>query len=229
MAGQRAAQHAKRQRRAGALAKRHAEVQNRVLAHRGAEPRMARLGAAMGDEAVIEQGRFRAVERRDSRRADVAVEQHRDAREPRRDHGAAKGGLLASAEGCEHVQRRKARMAGHAFGTYLPPLYTAESAAVVAENASVSTPGLGKRLLSGYLKLATYGLFRGDGTRRSVIEAQAVVSRLGASANVRIALELRTLDRNGQLQERRAIDDGSIYQALFARLDKSLFLQREGL
>lgn len=100
---------------------------------------------------------------------------------------------------------------------------------VVAENASVSTPGLGKRLLSGYLKLATYGLFRGDGTRRSVIEAQAVVSRLGASANVRIALELRTLDRNGQLQERRAIDDGSIYQALFARLDKSLFLQREGL
>lgn len=38
------------------------------------------------------------------------------------------------------------QMAGYAFGTYLPPLYTAESAAVVAENASVLQASLDRHV-----------------------------------------------------------------------------------
>lgn len=101
---------------------------------------------------------------------------------------------------------------------------------IVAEKDSVSQPGTGKKLLRAYVMIATYGALGQDiGHQHSVLEATAQVSESDGSVKVRLGLQLRALDKGGNLIQAHTVGDGPAYQALFARLDKSLFLQKEGL
>lgn len=103
---------------------------------------------------------------------------------------------------------------------------------IVAEKEHVSQPGTAKKVLRGYLIVATYGaaaLLPWQGFRRSVLEATAQVSEAEGGVKVRVGLQLRVLDKDGRVVRAQTIEDGAAYQALFARLDKSLYLRKEGL
>jgi len=101
---------------------------------------------------------------------------------------------------------------------------------LVAEKDSVARPGMGKKFLRAYVMIATYGALGGDiGHQHSVLEATAQVSESDGNVKVRVGLQLRALDKGGNLVQAHTVGDGAAYQALFARLDKSLFLQKEGL
>lgn len=98
---------------------------------------------------------------------------------------------------------------------------------IVGEKDSISKPGTAKKMLRTYLMIATYGAV--DLHRDSVLVATAQVSESGGNVKVRVGLQLRVLDTGGRVARAQTVEDGRAYQALFARLDKSLYLQREGL
>jgi len=100
---------------------------------------------------------------------------------------------------------------------------------IVAEREQRIQTGLAKKFLRGYLTLATYGLASPFPDRRSILEATAQVSEGGGDVKVRLGLELRVLGRDGQLEQAQPVLEGAAYQAFFTRLDKSLYLRREGL
>jgi len=101
---------------------------------------------------------------------------------------------------------------------------------IVAEKASVSQPGTAKKVLRAYLIIATYGAIGDDlGHQHSVLEATAQVSESDGNVKVRVGLQLRALDKGGRLVRTQTVEDVVAYQALFARLDKSLYLRKEGL
>jgi hypothetical protein len=50
-----------------------------------------------------------------------------------------------------------------------------------------------------------------------------------ARTRVRISLVSRTTDKDGRVQRVTPVDDAAVYQGLLARLDRAVYLQREGL
>jgi hypothetical protein len=50
-----------------------------------------------------------------------------------------------------------------------------------------------------------------------------------AGTRVRISLVAKVTDKDGAVRSVRPVEDPLAYQALLARLDKAVYLQREGL
>jgi hypothetical protein len=55
------------------------------------------------------------------------------------------------------------------------------------------------------------------------------VTQEAAGTRVRISLVSKVTERNGNVRSVMPIDDLLAYQALLARLDKAVYLQKEGL
>ena len=63
----------------------------------------------------------------------------------------------------------------------------------------------------------------------SAVEANVNVTQEAAGTRVRISLVSKVTERNGNVRSVMPIDDLLAYQALLARLDKAVYLQKEGL
>jgi len=103
---------------------------------------------------------------------------------------------------------------------------------IVAEKEHVSQPGTAQKVLRAYLIVSTYGaaaLLPWQRFEHTVLEATAQVSEADGGVKVRVGLQLRMLDKGGRVVRAQTVEDGAAYQALFTRLDKSLYLQKEGL
>ncbi len=55
------------------------------------------------------------------------------------------------------------------------------------------------------------------------------VSEFGQQARVRVSFQVKLLDSNGHVVEVKPVEDPVFYRDFFARVDKSLYLQRERL
>jgi hypothetical protein len=66
-------------------------------------------------------------------------------------------------------------------------------------------------------------------TEYTAFEANVNVTSDAARTRVRISLVSRTTDRDGHVQRVTPVDDATVYQGLLARLDRAVYLQREGL
>ena len=78
----------------------------------------------------------------------------------------------------------------------------------------------------------TYGatlLIPSGTTEFTAVEANVNVTPEAARTRVRISLVSRVTDKQGRVQGVTPVEDGIVYQGLLARLDKALYLQREGL
>jgi hypothetical protein len=63
----------------------------------------------------------------------------------------------------------------------------------------------------------------------SAVEANVNVTQEAAGTRVRISLVAKVTERNGDVRSVTPIVDALAYQALLARLDKAVYLQKEGL
>jgi hypothetical protein len=78
----------------------------------------------------------------------------------------------------------------------------------------------------------TYGaslLIPSGRTEFTAVEANVNVTQESTRTRVRISLVAKVTDKQGRVQNVRPVDDALAYQGLLARLDKAVFLQREGL
>lgn len=101
----------------------------------------------------------------------------------------------------------------------------------------ISAERQGVRPVSGAAKLGRWALIIGNPLLAaltpgptggvSVLEATANVSSAGDEARLRLSLQLKTLDAAARLKSVQAVTDAAVYQELFARIDKTLFLMRE--
>ena len=66
-------------------------------------------------------------------------------------------------------------------------------------------------------------------TEFTAVEANVNVTPEASRTRVRISLVSRTTDRDGRVQSVTPVGDATVYQGLLARLDKAVYLQREGL
>lgn len=62
-----------------------------------------------------------------------------------------------------------------------------------------------------------------------VIEASINVSDFGRRSKVRANFQAKILDNNGNPVEVSTVDDAKFYQDFFAKVDKSIFIQKQGL
>ncbi|HIJ72754.1 MAG TPA: hypothetical protein HPP83_01515 [Candidatus Hydrogenedentes bacterium] len=62
-----------------------------------------------------------------------------------------------------------------------------------------------------------------------VLECTANVSVHGDQCRVRVTFQKKLLGTNGAVMEARVVDDAAFYQEFFGKVDKSIFLQREGI
>ena len=92
-------------RRAGAFAEPHAEIEQRMQAKLLKQKPMSRLGRQVTGERMVERAGAKLGPWRHGGGADEAVEQRRDAPMPRGERGAEDGGKLASAERGRDAQR----------------------------------------------------------------------------------------------------------------------------
>lgn len=60
------------------------------------------------------------------------------------------------------------------------------------------------------------------------IEASVNVSEIGTRTKVRVNFQAKTLDNNGQPLEVETIADPTFYQQFFAKVDKGIFIQKQG-
>ena len=93
-------------------------------------------------------------------------------------------------------------------------------------------PNQGLRVLKWVAALPTYGaslLVPTGRTEFSTLEANVNVTQEAAGTRVRVSLVARVTEKNGTVRSVRPVDDPQAYQALLARLDKAVYLQREGL
>lgn len=66
--------------------------------------------------------------------------------------------------------------------------------------------------------------------RMSQVEGTAHVEELGGGeVRLRLSFQLRVLDKSGRVRELVDVTDSAVYQAFLAKVDKSLFYQREKL
>ena len=63
----------------------------------------------------------------------------------------------------------------------------------------------------------------------SVIDASGTLTNVGRSINVRLIFQKKVLDNYGVSMGVNVITDPNFYQNIFAKIDKSLFLEKEGL
>ena len=106
------------ERRAGALAEPHAEVEQGRLAHALERAAVGGLGRDMAEQAMVERRLVHGEEHGGGGAGDIAVDDHRHAVEPRGEDGAGHGGDLAPAEAAQDLQRivEMAGMAGDRRG-----------------------------------------------------------------------------------------------------------------
>jgi hypothetical protein len=90
----------------------------------------------------------------------------------------------------------------------------------------------GLRVLKWVAAIPTYGaslLLPTGRNEFSSVEANVNVTAEGTGTRVRISLVSRVIDEKGTLRGVMPIDDPLAYQSLLVRLDKAVYLQREGL
>jgi hypothetical protein len=95
-----------------------------------------------------------------------------------------------------------------------------------------SQPSQGLRVFKWVAALPTWGaslLIPVGRTEFSAVEADVNVTPEAAGTRVRISLVAKVTDKDGTVRSVRPVEDPLAYQALLARLDKAVYLQREGL
>jgi len=65
--------------------------------------------------------------------------------------------------------------------------------------------------------------------KSSIIECAANVTELRDGMRVRLSFQVKVLDNNGQVLSLETIDDPRFYQDFFSRVDKSVFIEKEGV
>jgi hypothetical protein len=93
-------------------------------------------------------------------------------------------------------------------------------------------PSRGLKVLKWVAALPTYGaslLLPSGRTEFSAVEANVNVTPEPAGTRVRISLVWKVTDKGGSVRSARPIEDPLAYEALLARLDKAVYLEREGL
>jgi hypothetical protein len=93
-------------------------------------------------------------------------------------------------------------------------------------------PSQGLRVLKWVAALPTYGaslLLPTGRTEFSALEANVNVTQETGGTRVRVSLVSKVTEKNGTVRSVRPVDDPLAYQSLLARLDKAVYLQREGL
>jgi hypothetical protein len=94
-----------------------------------------------------------------------------------------------------------------------------------------SQPNQGLKVFKWVAALPTYGaslLLPSGKTEFSAVEANVNVTPQGAGTRVRLSLVSKVTGKDGSIRSVRAIDDPLAYQALLARLDKAVYLEKEG-
>ncbi len=66
-------------------------------------------------------------------------------------------------------------------------------------------------------------------SKHSVIECIANVTELSHGMRVRLSFQVKVFDNNGKVQAVETIHDPQFYQDFFSRVDKGVFLEKEGL
>ena len=66
-------------------------------------------------------------------------------------------------------------------------------------------------------------------SKLKIIEASINVSEYGKQCKVRANFQAKILDNTGAAVEVKTIDDGKFYQEFFSKVDKGVFLQKQGL
>jgi hypothetical protein len=95
-----------------------------------------------------------------------------------------------------------------------------------------SQPNRGLRVLKWVAAVPTYGaslLLPTGRTEFSTVEANVNVTPEASGTRVRISLVSRVTDKDGAVRSVKPVADPLVYQALLARLDKAVYLQKEGL
>ena len=88
------------------------------------------------------------------------------------------------------------------------------------------------RVLKWVAAVPTYGasLLVPTGNHEfSAVEANVNVTQEATGTRVRISLVSKVTERNGNVRSVQPVEDTLAYQALLARLDKAVYLQKEGL
>lgn len=65
--------------------------------------------------------------------------------------------------------------------------------------------------------------------KTSVMEASANVSEFGKEVKVRIVFQAKVIDNVGMPIDSRTVDDPSVYQSFFMKVDKSVFFENQRL
>ncbi len=65
--------------------------------------------------------------------------------------------------------------------------------------------------------------------KNSIIECAANVTKRSHDLRVRLSLQVKVIDNSGNVQSVGAIYEPRIYQSLFSRIDKGIFLEKEGV
>lgn len=90
----------------------------------------------------------------------------------------------------------------------------------------------GLRLLKWVAAVPTYGaalLLPTGSNEFSAVEANVNVTQEAARTRVRISLVSKVTEKNGSVRSVRPVENLLAYQALLGRLDKAVYLQKEGL
>lgn len=65
--------------------------------------------------------------------------------------------------------------------------------------------------------------------KNSIVEASANISEFGKETKVRVVFQMKVVDNFGAPVDARQIEDYYTYQEFFSKVDKSVFIEREGL
>ncbi len=66
-------------------------------------------------------------------------------------------------------------------------------------------------------------------SKNSIIECSANVSEHGQETRVRVNFQMKVMNNKGEVVVVKSIDDQKHYQEFFAKVDKGIFIQKEGL
>jgi hypothetical protein len=65
--------------------------------------------------------------------------------------------------------------------------------------------------------------------KNSICEVSANVTEFGQETRVRVIFQVKTMDNKGGVSKISQIDDAQHYQDFFAKVDKGVFIEKEGL
>ena len=63
----------------------------------------------------------------------------------------------------------------------------------------------------------------------AVVECTANVSEFGKECRVRLSFQRKLMSASGAVMQARVVDDAAFYQQFFAKIDKGIFLQQQGI